>query len=211
MSFLDAVKRLIQGSPSAQKAQKELIRALVEEALSKGDPESLVAAAAYWKSVEDGASLPAATSYNSEPCTSVALASVSEVTSHAELRAMIVEIMQHSYLSGVAEVTVFTIMKQLEILVDRRGGWRDGDLEDVDPGPNVRERWRANVSSCLRQMRNAGEMHNSVANKKTYRLGRALLPKQIEAGPEEPTRIHVLELEQAAERSSQNAWEQIGL
>lgn len=182
MSILDTIKRLINGSPDAQAATSKMIEVLAAEAIKTGNPDALVAVAAQWEQLLDGS--PAALPSSDKVCLPV---SSSNFTSALELQPIVIKIMQNAYLGGVMEVTTGTIQKQLNQYMLAHGGWKDGDLEDVDPRPGIQHRWKKTLSVALKDMRDSGDISNDPRAWKTYVLAPRHLPL-LPAG-EEPKQL----------------------
>lgn len=179
MSILDNVRRLIMGSETTQQATQNFIRALAEEAIKQGDPSALVAVAAQWESLQEGRELIAGPERMALPETAGAV----PYTKPCEMRPIVVEIMQAAYIAGIFEITNGTIQKQLDAKINSQGGWKPADLEDLDPGPRIRVRWKQTLSTCLLEMRHAGDIVNDPSAYKTYRLAEHLYPR-LAAAPE---------------------------
>jgi hypothetical protein len=173
MSILDTLRRLVTGSETAQAATQTYIRILAEEAIKSGDPAILVAVAAQWESMQEGRQLMG----TATPAALPSMASGIQYTKPQEMRPLVILILQDAYLAGFPEVTTGGIQKQLEARMSAEGGWKCGDMEDVDRGSKVRLRWKQTLSACLMEMRHSGDIENDPAQYKTYRLAQHLCPQ----------------------------------
>ena len=112
----------------------------------------------------------------------LALPSTSYTTSD-EMKPVVIEIMQQAYIGGVDQMTNGTIKKQLDRVKQSSGGWKDGDLEDVDPRPGIQPRWWQTLSVALREMRAAGDVTTDPVNYRTYTLSPRHLPQSAGEEP----------------------------
>ena len=98
MSIFDTIKRLIKGSPDAQAATQHMITVLAAEAVKTGNPDALVAVAAQWEQLQEGRALPSG--YD------LATAALpADYTTAAELKPLVIKVMQNAYIGGITEVT----------------------------------------------------------------------------------------------------------
>jgi hypothetical protein len=182
MSILSIIRDLIKGSPDAENATTRLIDVLASEAIKTGDPDALVAVAAQWQELLEGRivrqALPAAAG-------STPGSFARTLTPPDALRTHVLEVMSTAWLNGIEEVTTGVIQKGVDRLVRANGGWTDADLEDVSPNPGIQHRWRLTLSTCLKDMRLAGEVRNDPRATKTYTLTPRMRPA-LPAAPERP-------------------------
>ena len=182
MSFLTQIKNLFHQSADVRSAAELMIEAMAKEAIKTGSPEALMAVANQWEQLQDGTPALATVETNA----ALALPSTSYTTSD-EMKPVVIEIMQQAYIGGVDQMTNGTIKKQLDRVKQSSGGWKDGDLEDVDPRPGIQPRWWQTLSVALREMRAAGDVTTDPVNYRTYTLSPRHLP-QLPAG-EEPKQL----------------------
>ena len=170
MSIFDQIKRLIKGSPDAQAATQHMIEVLAGEAIKTGNPDALVAVAAQWEQLLEGgqAQLPSAQH-------SLTAAHV-DYTTAAEMKPLVIKVMQNAYLGGINEVTNGTIKKQLNTYKLAHGGWKDADLQDNDPKPGVQPLWWSTLSQALSELRQSGDISNDARAWRTYTLAPQHLP-----------------------------------
>ena len=178
MSIFDQIKRLIKGSPDAQAATQHMIEVLAGEAVKTGNPDALVAVAAQWEQLLEGgqAQLPSAQH-------SLAAAHV-DFTTAAEMKPLVIKVMQNAYLGGISEVTNGTIKKQLNTYKVANGGWKDADLQDNDPKPGIQPLWWSTLSQALSELRQSGDISNDARAWRTYTLAPQHLP--LLPGAQEP-------------------------
>lgn len=169
MTIIDTIRRLINGSPDAKAATSRMIEVLAAEAVKTGNPDALVAVAAQWEQLLEG-SVKALPSYSDS---GIAHA---DRTSAADMKPIVIRIMQNAYVGGITEVTNGTIKKQLNTYVLANGGWKDGDLHDNDPAPGIQPLWWATLSQALNEMRQAGDISNDARAWRTYTLAPQHLP-----------------------------------
>lgn len=169
MSIIDTIKRLINGSPDAQAATQHMIQALALEAVKTGQPDALVAVAAQWEQLMEGSAkaLPAEVGSPN---------AIRDYTSAAEMKPLVLKIMQNAYLGGVIEVTNGTIKKQMNTYVMANGGWKDGDLHDNDPAPGLQPLWWQTLSQALSELRQSGDIANDSRAWRTYTLAPQHVP-----------------------------------
>ena len=170
MSIFDQIKRLIKGSPDAQAATQHMIEVLAGEAVKTGNPDALVAVAAQWEQLLEGgqAQLPSAQH-------SLAAAHV-DFTTAAEMKPLVIKVMQNAYLGGISEVTNGTIKKQLNTYKIANGGWKDADLQDNDPKPGIQPLWWSTLSQALSELRQSGDISNDARAWRTYTLAPQHMP-----------------------------------
>ena len=177
MSLFSQISKLFRGSTEVRDAAEMMIEALSKEAIKTGNPEALMAVAQQWELLQDGN--PALTNVD---VTLPALPSADHTTAN-EMKPVVIKIMQEAYIGGITQMTNGDIKKQLDRVKQAAGGWKDGDLEDVDPAPGIQYRWWRTLSVALREMRTAGDVTTDPVNYRTYTLSPAHLP-QLPAGQE---------------------------
>ena len=126
MSIFEQIKRLIKGSPDAQAATQHMITVLAAEAVKTGNPDALVAVAAQWEQLQEGRMLPPGSEHANSGHTF-------DFTTAAELKPLVIKVMQNAYIGGITEVTNGMIKKQINTYKLANGGWKDADLQDNDP------------------------------------------------------------------------------
>lgn len=178
MSILTTIQRLIKGSPDAETATRQLMEVLAREAIKTGDPDALVSVAAQWQELLEGRPALPASPASSNP--------LYRITPPEALRDHVLAVMRAAWSSGLAEVTTGTIQKGVDRLVKLNSGWTDADLEDVSDRPGIQHRWKVTLSTCLRDMRNAGEVRNDPKAWKTYTLAPHMRKSLPSAAPAEP-------------------------
>jgi hypothetical protein len=191
MTILSTIRDLIKGSPDAETATRHLMEVLAREAIKTGDPDALVSVAAQWQELLDGRPAQLAL-----PEASGRQVGIRTTTPPEALREPVLEVMRSAWLSGVTEVTTGVIQKGVDRQIRAGAGWSDADLEDVSDRPGVQHRWRITLSTCLRDMRQAGEIRNDAKAWKTYTLAphmRPTLPPTPARHELEPTWVDVLD------------------
>lgn len=177
MSILSTIRDLIKGSPDAETATRHLMEVLAREAIKTGDPDALVSVAAQWQELLEGhpagLALPAAAH---QPISSARITTPPE-----DLRDHVLSVMGDAYLSGINEVTTGVIQKGVDRLMRSGPGWTDADLEDISDRPGIQHRWKSTLSTCLRDMRQTGEIRNDTKAWKTYMLSPHMRPALPEA------------------------------
>lgn len=169
MSIIDTIKRLINGSPDAQAATSKMIEVLAAEAVKTGNPDALVAVAAQWEQLLEGA-VKALPSFSDSGGAHV------DFTTAAELKPLVIKVMQNAYLGGITEVTNGTIKKQINTFKLASGGWKDADLQDNDPKPGIQPLWWSTLSQALSELRQSGDISNDARAWRTYTLAPQHLP-----------------------------------
>ena len=82
-----------------------------------------------------------------------------DYTTANEMKPVVIKIMQEAYVGGITQMTNGDIKKQLDRVKQSTGGWKDGDLEDVDPAPGIHVPLVAiKYPLPLREMRTAGDV-----------------------------------------------------
>lgn len=170
MSIFDTIKRLIKGSPDAQAATQHMIQVLAAEAVKTGNPDALVAVAAQWEQLQEGRALPAARSEAADS------GHIFDFTTAAELKPLVIKVMQNAYIGGITEVTNGTIKKQVNTFKLANGGWKDADLQDNDPAPGIQPLWWSTLSQALSELRQSGDISNDARAWRTYTLAPQHLP-----------------------------------
>lgn len=169
MSIFEQIKRLIKGSPDAQAATQHMITVLAAEAVKTGNPDALVAVAAQWEQLQEGRMLPPETEHATTGLPA-------EYTTAAELKPLVIKVMQNAYLGGITEVTNGTIKKQVNTYKLANGGWKDADLQDNDPKPGIQPLWWSTLSQALSELRQSGDISNDSRAWRTYTLAPQHLP-----------------------------------
>lgn len=171
MSFFNTIKNLFRESEDVRTAAEMMIEAMSKEAIKTGNPEALMHVAQQWEQLQDGN--PTLSTEGSSP---LSLPSA-EYTSADEMKPVVIKIMQEAYLGGVDQMTNGTIKKQLDRVKQASGGWKDGDLEDIDPRPGIQPRWWRTLTVALKEMRAAGDVTTDPVNYRTYTLSPRHLPQ----------------------------------
>ena len=169
MSIFDTIKRLIKGSPDAQAATQHMITVLAAEAVKTGNPDALVAVAAQWEQLQEGRALMPGTEHATTGLPA-------DYTTAAELKPLVIKVMQNAYIGGITEVTNGTIKKQINTFKLANGGWKDADLQDNDPKPGIQPLWWSTLSQALSELRQSGDISNDSRAWRTYTLAPQHLP-----------------------------------
>lgn len=184
MTILTTIRDLIKGCPDAETATRNLIEVLAREAIKTGDPSALVSVAAQWQEMLEGRkALPSFPS--GKPVLPESSGEEVLITSVAQLRDYVLDVMCSAWLSGVTEVTSLNIQRGVDSRVRANEGWHDADLAAT--GSWNQPRWKSNLSNCLKHMRSLGEIHNDPQAIKTYTLSPHLRPEL----PPAPARIQL--------------------
>lgn len=181
MTIFNTLKNLFRESEDVRSAAEMMIEAMSKQAIKSGNPEALMHVAQQWELLQDGN--PSLTNVD---VTLPALPSA-DYTTAAEMKPVVIKIMQQAYLNGIEQLTNGTIKKQLDRVKQASGGWKDGDLEDTDPKPGIQPRWHKTLSMALFELRQSGEISNDRVNWRTYTLSPHMLPA-LPAG-EEPKQL----------------------
>lgn len=180
MTFLETIKGLFTKSEDVRSAAELMIEAMAKEAIKSGNPEALMHVAAQWEQLQEGT--PALVSVDVH--TAAALpAATEDITTADEMKPVVIKIMQEAYLGGVDQMTNGTIKKQLDRVKQANGGWKNGDMEDVDPRPGIQPRWWKTLSVALKEMKDAGDVASDPINYRTYQLSPRHIP-MLPAGAE---------------------------
>jgi len=180
MSLLNALRNLINGNATAQKATQDYILTLAKTAIESNSPDQLMAVATQWRGmIQDSPGVV-------EPVRTAAVTLPSSVsvnyTTADELRPFVIKVMQDAYANGQKTMTNREIQKAIDRIQQSCNGWKDGDVEDTDSRqPGIQERWKRTLSQTLASMRTSNDISNSPEATKTYTLGRQHLPAQFSA------------------------------
>ena len=197
MTILNALRTLINGSPTAQKATQDLIQVLAKEAIASGKPDQLIAVAAQWDEMLEGRSTLLESSQNAQRALPASVQV--DYTTSDQLRPIVIEVMQSAYANGVTEMTTRSIQKGVNRIQEHRNAWTDADLEDVDTRPGIQHRWKRTLSQALKEMRDSGDIRNDRQACKTYTLCPKNIPPQLKAAEEN-----------YASQLKLNSWEVVG-
>ena len=129
-------------------------------------PDALVAVAAQWEQLLEGGQAQLPSAQHSLPAAHV------DFTTAAEMKPLVIKVMQNAYLGGITEVTNGTIKKQLNTYKLANGGWKDADLQDNDPKPGIQPLWWSTLSQALSELRQSGDISNDARAWRTYTLPR---------------------------------------
>ena len=174
LGILTALLRLLPQKPSAA----SLIEALAIDAIRSGDPAALLAVAHRWQLMEGSCPAPA-------PAPAIPAAAPEPTTgclTLEEMREHVLTVMRGHAEAGKRSSSIYDIQKGIDRLIRSGPGWAAEDLQDLNEGmlnPHGRHvehvRWKRMLTTCMMEMRRAGEVRNPSRKQiKTYVLAARL-------------------------------------